>query len=119
VAAIKLSFVSVGIWWLVFSIPVLRRVPEPPAVLEAGERVHDNALRVALTRIWGTFHEIRGYRNAFLMLVALLLYNDGIGTIIRMATIYGAELGIDRDAQIAVDWRSCRPSCFLSPVHWC
>ena len=35
------------------------------------------------------------------MLVAFLLYNDGIGTIIRMASIYGAELGIDRNAQIA------------------
>ena len=100
-AAIKLSFVSVGIWWIVFSLPVLRRVPEPPAVLEADESARDNVVRAALTRILETFHEIRSYRNAFLMLVAFLLYNDGIGTIIRMASIYGAELGIDRNSQIA------------------
>lgn len=100
-AAIKLTFISVGVWWLVFSIPVLRRVPEPPPVLEADERALENPLRAAFARIWETFHEIRRYRNAFLMLVAFLLYNDGIGTIIRMSSIYGAELGIDRDAQIA------------------
>ena len=35
------------------------------------------------------------------MLVAFLLYNDGIQTIIRMASIYGAEVGIDQNAQIA------------------
>ena len=62
---------------------------------------HDSAIRVAFARIGETFHEIRSYRNAFLMLVAFLLYNDGIGTIIRMASIYGTELGIDRNAQIA------------------
>ena len=100
-SAIKLSFISVGVWWLIFSIPVLRRVPEPPAVLEADETTQDNPIRVAFTRIGETFHEIRGYRNAFLMLIAFLLYNDGIGTIIRMASTYGTELGIDRNAQIA------------------
>ena len=100
-AAIKLTFISVGVWWLLFSIPVLRRVPEPPPLLEADERAHDNPMRAAVTRVWETFHEIRRYRNAFLMLIAFLLYNDGIGTIIRMSSIYGAELGIDRNAQIA------------------
>ena len=35
------------------------------------------------------------------MLVAFLLYNDGIQTIIRMSSIYGAEIGIDQNAQIA------------------
>ena len=100
-AAIKLTFISVGVWWLIFSIPVLRRVPEPPPVLEADERAQDNPMRAAFARIGETFHEIRRYRNAFLMLIAFLLYNDGIGTIIRMSSIYGAELGIDRNAQIA------------------
>ena len=58
-------------------------------------------MRAAFVRVWETFHELRGYRQAFLMLVAFLLYNDGIQTIIRMASIYGAEIGIDRNAQIA------------------
>jgi MFS transporter, UMF1 family len=101
VAAIKLSFVSVAFWWLIFSIPLLRRVPEPPRALERDETGSENALRVALVRVWETFHELRGYKDAFLMLVAFLLYNDGIQTIIRMASIYGTEIGIDRNAQIA------------------
>jgi len=100
VAAIKASFISVAVWWLVFSIPLFRRVPEPAAVLESDESAGENSLRVAFIRIWETFHELRGYRHAFLMLVAFLLYNDGIQTIIRMASIYGAEVGIDRTAQI-------------------
>jgi UMF1 family MFS transporter len=101
IAAIKLSFVSVALWWCIFSIPLFRRVPEPPRVLEADELANENAVRVALVRVRETFGELRGYRNAFLMLVAFLLYNDGIQTIIKMASIYGAEIGIDRNAQIA------------------
>jgi len=101
VAAIKLSFVSVAVWWLVFSIPLFRRVPEPRRVLESDETGQERPIRAALTRVGETFHELRGYRHAFLMLVAFLLYNDGIQTIIRMASIYGAEIGIDRNAQIA------------------
>ena len=100
VAGIKLSFVSVAVWWLVFSIPLFRRVPEPPRALDQGE-TSGSSLRAPFIRVIRTFHELRTYRNAFLMLVAFLLYNDGIQTIIRMATIYGAEVGIDRDARIA------------------
>jgi UMF1 family MFS transporter len=100
VAGIKLSFVSVGVWWLVFSLPLLRRVPEPRRMLEADETAGENPVRAAFVRVWETFHELRGYRQAFLMLVAFLLYNDGIQTIIRMAAIYGAEIGIDQTAQI-------------------
>ena len=101
VAAIKLSFVSVAVWWGVFTLPLLRRVPEPRAVLEADETTGANPVRVAFTRVRETFRELRTFRQAFLMLVAFLLYNDGIQTMIRMASIYGAEVGIDQNAQIA------------------
>ena len=50
---------------------------------------------------WRTLRELQRSRNAFLMLIAFLLYNDGIQTIIRMSSIYGIEIGIDRNAQIA------------------
>jgi UMF1 family MFS transporter len=100
VAGIKVSFVSVAVWWLLFSLPLLRRVPEPPAVLEADETGRENALRIAFVRVWETFRELRTYRQAFLMLVAFLLYNDGIQTIIRMAAIYAEEVGIGQGAQI-------------------
>ena len=97
----RLSFASVAAWWLIFSVPLFRRVPEPRRVLESDETPFDSSLATALTRLMETFHELRGYRQAFLMLGAFLLYNDGIQTIIRMATIYGAEIGIDRNSRIA------------------
>jgi UMF1 family MFS transporter len=101
-AAIKLSFVSVGVWWLLFSLPLLRRVPEPPPAADThGAARQESTLRIAFGGAWRTLRELRGYPNAFLMLIAFLLYNDGIQTIIRMASIYGAEVGIDRNAQIA------------------
>jgi UMF1 family MFS transporter len=101
VAAIRLSFVSVAVWWFVFSLPLFFRVPEPAPSLEKDESGRDNPVRTAFVRLRETFRELRGYRQAFLMLVAFLLYNDGIQTIIRMASIYGAEVGIDQNAQIA------------------
>ena len=99
--AIRWSFISVGVWWLIFSVPLFLRVPEPARVLEVDETGRENPLAIALTRVVETFRELRGYRHALLMLVAFLLYNDGIQTIIRMATIYGVEIGIDRNARIA------------------
>jgi len=88
----RISFLSVAIWWAVFSIPLLRRVPEPPtatAVLKAGE----NLLSASFVRIRETLRDIQQYRELFKLLLAFLIYNDGIGTIIGVAAIYGAELG--------------------------
>ena len=86
----RLSLMSVGIWWVVFSVPLFRHVAEPPFERQARQP----AIRTTLTRLGRTFREIKIYRNAFLFIVAFWLYNDGIGTIIIMATAYGDELGI-------------------------
>ncbi len=97
---VRLAFVSVAVWWLLFSIPLFRRVPEPPPRLESDERRGENPVRAAFVRLGETFRELRGYRQAFLMLLAFLIYNDGIQTIIKMATAYGTELGIGQNALI-------------------
>ena len=97
----RLAFLSVAVWWLVFSIPLFHRVSEPRAVLEQNERPGQSPIRAVLARLAQTGRELRLYRQAFLMLLAFLIYNDGIGTIIRMAAIYGAEIGIDQNAMIA------------------
>jgi UMF1 family MFS transporter len=96
----RLAFVSVAIWWVIFSIPLFRRVPEPPPRIEPDERRGENPMRVAFVRLGETFHELRGYRQAFVMLLAFLIYNDGIQTIIKMATAYGTEIGIGQSALI-------------------
>jgi UMF1 family MFS transporter len=89
----RLSFITVAVWWAIFTIPLLRQVPEPPPNTACiGEGV--NPLVASLRRLSLTFHEIRKYRQLFFFLIAFWLYNDGIGTIIKMATIYGAEINI-------------------------
>ena len=88
----RLSFLSVAIWWAIFTIPLLRRVPEPPAAGAALER-GASIISASFKRIGETLHDIRRYRELFKFLVAFLIYNDGIGTVIGMAAIYGAELG--------------------------
>jgi MFS transporter, UMF1 family len=98
----RLAMVSVAVWWLVFSIPLFRRVSEPPTTREADETERVNVARAAFTRLGETFRELRGYKQAFLMLTAFLIYNDGVSTIQKMATAYGTELGIDRGALISV-----------------
>lgn len=90
----RLAFLSVAVWWLVFSIPVLRRVPEPKRLLEADESATESAIRVAFTRLGETIRELRGYKQAFLAMLAFTIYNDGIQTIIKMASVYGTEIGI-------------------------
>jgi UMF1 family MFS transporter len=88
----RLSFLSVAIWWAVFSLPLLLRVPEPHTAagsLAVGETV----LTASFKRIRETLRDIRRYRELFKYLLAFLIYNDGIGTIIGVAVIYGAEMG--------------------------
>jgi MFS transporter, UMF1 family len=97
---VRLAFVSVALWWTIFSIPLFRRVPEPVPTLEPDESRGDHPVKIAFVRLGDTFRELRSYRNAFLMLLAFLIYNDGIQTIIKMATAYGTELGIGQSALI-------------------
>jgi UMF1 family MFS transporter len=96
----RLAFLSVAVWWALFSIPLFRRVAEPPLRIEPDERPGESPIRAAFARLSETFRELRGYRQAFLMLLAFLIYNDGIQTIIKMATAYGTEIGIGQSALI-------------------
>ena len=88
----RLSFLSVAIWWAVFSIPIFRRIPEPPSATEdlaPGQSV----VSVGFKRLFDTIRDIRQYKELFKYLISFLIYIDGIGTIIGVAVIYGAELG--------------------------
>lgn len=88
----RLSFLSVALWWAVFSIPIFRDVPEPQT---ATERLApgDSVVRAGFRRLWQTLKDVRHYSDLFKYLIAFLIYNDAIGTIIGVAAIYGAELG--------------------------
>ena len=93
--ALRLTFFSVAVWWAAFTVPLLRRVGEPrlPQVTAGA----GNVLAAAIRRLAGTFRQVRRYRQLLLFLAAFWLYNDGIGTIIKMAIAYGDEVGIGRN----------------------
>jgi UMF1 family MFS transporter len=87
----RLAFLSVALWWAGFSLPLLLRVPEPPA---AGGAPSAHPVREALAQLAATGQALRRHPQAARLMLAFLVYNDGIGTIIRMATVYGTEIGI-------------------------
>ncbi|MCP4246894.1 MAG: MFS transporter, partial [bacterium] len=89
---VRMSFVAVAAWWAIFSIPILRRLPEPPAA--AAKLARDKSVvRTSFGRLRTTFRNIRTYRELTKFLFAFLLYDNGIGTVIALAVVYGAELG--------------------------
>ena len=95
--AVRISFLSVALWWLLFSLPLLLGVKEK----RQGEQVSFfRAIRPGFRQLRDTFAEIRQYRAVFLFLIAYWLYIDGVDTIIHMAVDFGAALGFSSEALI-------------------
>lgn len=98
--ASRLSFVSVAVWWALFTIPIMRRVSEPAVVMRGHANGLGNIVSDAFRQLRTTFKELRRYRQAMLLLLAFFLYNDGVQTIIRVAVLYGEGIGIDTGSLI-------------------
>lgn len=98
-AASRAAFVSTAVWWLVFSVPLFRRIPEPRPLVVSGAGP-PLSVRGAFAQLGGTLRGLRHHGEALKLLGAYLLYSDGIGTIIRMAALYGTEVGIGQGALI-------------------
>jgi MFS transporter, UMF1 family len=96
----RLAFLSVAVWWVLFSIPLFLRVREPKINRTASLVASDRPHRRIVAQLRETLGMLREYKQAGLMLAAFLIYNEGIGTIIKMAAIYGAEIGLDEGAMI-------------------
>lgn len=96
--ATRITFITVSIWWAVFTIPLIRNVKEP--AVRTRKKIDAGILTEGFRRLSVTFGELRKYRELFLFLAAFWIYNDGIGTISKMAAIYGAEIGISQSALI-------------------
>jgi len=89
-AAVRVSFVMVGVWWFVFALPsaflvanASRRRARPPT----------EAIRLGLRELGQTIRELRRYRPIVWFLAAYWLYIDGVNTVIKMAVDYGLSLG--------------------------
>lgn len=91
--AVRYSFLSVALWWTLFSVPLLLMVKEPPVM----QRLSGWAVACAGYRqVIDTFRHIRQLRPVFLFLVAYWLYIDGVDTIVRMAVDYGLAIGLEQ-----------------------
>ena len=96
--AVLFSFLSVSVWWGVFSIPIFRFVNEDP--INKSEIKVSNLFIQSLQRVISTFKDIRQYKTLSLFLLAYWLYMDGVDTIVRMALAYGADIGLDASDMI-------------------
>jgi UMF1 family MFS transporter len=92
--AFQVSCVTVAVWWVFFSIPLFRHVPEPKPRLDPGEPAGESASRIALRRLAATFRELRAHRDAAWLLAAFVIYNDGVNTIIKVGTTFADEIGL-------------------------
>jgi UMF1 family MFS transporter len=95
--AIRVAFLTVAAWWLIFALPLLRSAPPVD-----GPRIGTlQAFRESFAELARTFHEIKQYRPAILFLFAYWMYIDGVNTIMKMAVDYGLALGFPADSLIA------------------
>jgi len=97
--AVRVSFITVAIWWAVFSIPILLFVKE-----SSGREPKSGSPRLAVTeglrQFRDTFHELRRLRIVFLFLIAYWCYIDGVHTITRMAVDFGLSLGFEANSLV-------------------
>ena len=99
--AVRISLASAGVWWLVFGYFAIQRLRERGAQrqLPAGETY----LRIGFRQLSQTLREIRKYPMTLRYLIAYLLYNDGVQTVIVVSALFGAqELGMESSSLILV-----------------
>ena len=96
--AVLLSFFMVAVWWAFFSVPLLRNVKEQDSERENPRFFQ--ALKQSFNEVYQTLTEVRKYKNVAIFLLAYWFYMDGIDTIVRMATAYGADIGLEASSMI-------------------
>ena len=86
------SFLSVAIWWFLFSIPLFLFVKQKNY---ENKLDFQNPLKNSFKRVLTTFREIKKYKAVLIFLIAYWFYIDAIDTIVRMAVAYGTDLGFE------------------------
>ncbi len=90
--AVLFSFLSVAIWWSIFTLPLIKFVKERKGEITSLSLT--STVKNSFFRVINTFKEIRQYKNLFYFLVAYWLYMDGIDTVVRMALAFGSDIGL-------------------------
>lgn len=87
--ACKITFLITAVWWLVFTIPILKNVNQVYYIEPEKEPI-----KKSFERLLKTLKAIKSHKNIFIFLIAYFFYIDGVDTIIGMASSYGTDLGI-------------------------
>lgn len=93
----KISFIITAIWWGIFSIPFIKNVKQLYGIEKESKIV-----KKSFSRLFRTFKNIKAHKGLFIFLLAYFFYIDGVSTIIKMATSYGADLGIETNTLLIV-----------------
>lgn len=96
-ALIKGGFFMTAVWWFMFTIPYWKNIEQKHYIEK-----QPHVIRNSFKRLWVTFKNIKEYKNAFIFLLAYFFYIDGVGTIIKMATAVGADIGIAGNSLIVI-----------------
>jgi len=96
--AILWSFVSVAVWWAVFSLPLFMSVEEKSNA-EISKGLFET-ITEAFKAVASTLREIKKHKRVAVFLIAYWLYIDGVDTIVRMAVAYGSDIGLDASSMI-------------------
>lgn len=92
--AMRFAFLSVAVWWILFSVPLLLFVPSGSACKKTAES-GKSRIMAGIKRLVQTFQHLRRYRPALIFLIAYWFYIDGVNTIVKMAVDYGLALGLN------------------------
>jgi UMF1 family MFS transporter len=98
IEAVLWSFLSVAVWWLIFSLPIYLNVKEP--VQNTSKKQINTVIADAFENLLNTAKSIKKFKSAVIFLLAYFLYMDGVDTIIRMATSYGSDIGLSATSMI-------------------
>jgi UMF1 family MFS transporter len=98
IEAVLWSFLSVAVWWLIFSLPIYLNVKEP--IQNASKKQINTVIDDAFENLLNTAKSIKKFKSAVIFLLAYFLYMDGVDTIIRMATSYGSDIGLSATSMI-------------------
>ena len=98
IEAVLWSFVSVAVWWLIFSLPLYLNVKEP--IQNPHKKQINTIIDDAFGNLLNTARSIKKFKSAVIFLLAYFLYMDGVDTIIRMATSYGSDIGLSATSMI-------------------
>lgn len=96
--AVKWSFLTVGVWWFVFTLPLMKHVPEPPSNFKDPFSV---MMKQSLRNLAHTLKSMVKNKNIFYFVLGYWFYIDGVYTVMTMAVDYGVSIGLESEALIS------------------